>query len=153
MPAGCTLIFEPFIASSVHVPLGLVPGNIYGQSTEAIDIGGGVCKRLLARPTFRDPDETGYIVAMVCHCPYGSVITAEPTGNERGDVGWQNTITTIEGGGGEFRVTGFFCFGFAFISLGFGMLYRRHRRMVWGFLLFVVSAVSFMAYDLIFRAM
>lgn len=93
MPNGCRLIFEPFVASSVHVPLGLVPGNIYGQSTEAIDIGDGVCKRLIARPTF---GETGDIVAMSCNCSDGSVITAEPTWNERGDVVWQEVLGLIE---------------------------------------------------------
>jgi len=86
MPNGCTLLFEPFVASSVHEPLGLVPGNIYGQSTEAIDVGEGACKHLLARPTFA---ESGDIVAMTCNCPDGSVIKAEPTWTEAGDVVWQ----------------------------------------------------------------
>jgi len=86
MPNGCVMTFEPFAASSVHEPLGLVPGNIYGQSTEAIDIGDGTCKHLIARPTF---GETGDIIAMSCNCPDGSTITAEPTWTDAGDIVWQ----------------------------------------------------------------
>ncbi|MAG93158.1 MAG: hypothetical protein CMJ48_05350, partial [Planctomycetaceae bacterium] len=40
--------------------------------------------------------------------------------------------------------------GFAFLFMAMGMLYRRHRSAVWGFLLFLVLAVSAMAYGLIF---
>ena len=77
MPGGCTLLFEPFVATQEHADRfeNVVAGNIYGQSTEAVDVGDGVCKRLLARPTV---GPTGDIVAMSCNCPDGSVITAEP---------------------------------------------------------------------------
>lgn len=92
MPDGCTMLFDPFVASSVHEPLGLVPGNIYGQSREAVDIGDGTCKHLLARPSYAD---TGDIVAMTCNCPDGSVATLEPTWTDAGDVVWQEVVDPL----------------------------------------------------------
>lgn len=42
--------------------------------------------------------------------------------------------------------------GIAFLFMVMGLLYRRHRYAVWGLLLFLFSAFSFVAYELLFRA-
>ena len=40
---------------------------------------------------------------------------------------------------------------FAFFAIAVGLIYRRHRYVAWGLLLFLVSAVSFTAYEVFFH--
>lgn len=95
MAVQCPLVFEPFRATRDHETHfdEIVAGNIYGQSTERVEMPDGSCKYLLARPVI---GADGNIAAMTCNCPDGSVITAEPTWDARGNVIWHESLSIRE---------------------------------------------------------
>lgn len=87
MPETCIVTFEPFAATAPFAQrFGLRQGDIYGQSTDRIQLSDNTCRRLLAMPVVHP---SGDITAMSCNCPDGTILTARPTPNADGDIVWQ----------------------------------------------------------------